>query len=106
MSTATRSRQARQQLRTVRLSVPPSADNPFSIVTITQGHDVDDYIVRPVASDWGDGFQVERIFDPEQKVYHVHLDRQGQTCDCKGFLRWGHCKHASALATLRQHGKL
>jgi len=46
------------------------------------------------------------VFDPDQKVYHVHLDRQGQTCDCKGFLRWGHCKHASALATLRQHGKL
>jgi hypothetical protein len=52
--------------------------------------------------DWGDGFEVEKAFGLHQKVYHVHLDRQGQTCDFKGFLRWGHCKHAAALAALRQ----
>jgi hypothetical protein len=100
MSNATTSRKPRQQNWTVRLSCPASADNPFSIITVTQGHDVDDYIVQPIPSDWVTALEVKKIFDADEKAYHVNLDRQGQACDCKGFLRWNHCKHVSALTVL------
>jgi hypothetical protein len=37
---------------------------------------------------------------------HVLLEHDGRTCDCKGFLRHGHCKHADAILKLGRLGKL
>ena len=93
-------------VRTVRLTIPATAENPFSIITIVEGAKSDDYIVRPLASDWGTAFQVEKVADPEEKVYHVNLDRQGGICNCKGHLKWGHCRHVESLTALRAHGRL
>jgi hypothetical protein len=92
--------------RTVRLAVPPSADNPFSIITITQGRKADDYIAQPIPSDWGTAFEVTKIFDPQQKVYQTLLDGARSSCTCLGHLHYGYCRHGEALTALRQHGKL
>jgi hypothetical protein len=106
MSTATRTRAPRQP-RTVRLAVPPSPDNPFAIIVITARGKSNDYCVKPLPSDFGRAFQVEKIFDPEEVTYHVNLNGERSTCECKGHLRWGTvCKHIGALQTLVAKGKL
>lgn len=43
---------------------------------------------------------------PEADAYHVVTSREGVACECKGFLRWGHCKHSSALVAAERAGKL
>jgi hypothetical protein len=33
-----------------------------------------------------------------QAVYDIRLSPEGHiTCECRGFLRWGHCKHIKTL---------
>jgi hypothetical protein len=46
--------------------------------------------------------------DREADGYDVFVSWDGRTCrcDCKGFTRWGHCKHAAALAALVANGWL
>jgi hypothetical protein len=48
----------------------------------------------------------KRIVDGE--TYHVCLDPAGgrHSCECRGFLRHGHCKHVEALWALRAAGQL
>ena len=33
----------------------------------------------------------------DKEVYDVRQAEHGPECDCKGFLRWGHCKHVRTL---------
>ena len=40
------------------------------------------------------------------ETYHVNLDGDKRTCECKGFLKWNHCKHADGLAALIAAGRL
>ena len=61
----------------------------------------------PRASSFGRGFQVEKIgFGCDDSVYHVHIDGEKRSCECEGFLRWNHCKHADGLAKLIEMGRL
>jgi hypothetical protein len=92
--------------RFVRLRLPPSDDNHFAIIVVTVGKKADGYCVRPIASDFGRAFQVEKVLDPEHTAYHVCLNGQESTCDCLGHARYGFCKHVSALEALVQAGKL
>ncbi len=44
---------------------------------------------------------------PEIWAYDVLLtDQFGLSCDCRGFVRWGYCKHSKALAVLLAAGRL
>lgn len=106
MVNATKSRKSVKPVRTIRLSVPATVDNPVSIVTIAVGKEQDDYLVRPIPSDFGTAFAVEKIADPEGKSYAVNLTGNSGSCECKGFLRWGHCKHSDGLMALRRAGQL
>jgi hypothetical protein len=92
--------------RSVRLRAPPSDDNPFAIIGITVGTKADDYYVRPIASDFGRAFRVEKVLDPERAAYHVCLNGRESACDCLGHARYGFCKHVSALKALVQAGML
>jgi hypothetical protein len=107
MSTVVNSRPRVKPVRTVRLTLPASPDNPFVILTIRVGSTWDDYCVRPLPADFGAAYEVEKIFNPDGAVYHVHLSDDGAaTCECKGHLRWGHCKHGESILALRKAGKL
>ena len=94
--------------RTVRVAVGPSADNPYFVITIRVGSTWDDYCVKPLPADFGAAYEVEKIFNPDgAPAYHVHLSDDGaMTCECKGHLKWGHCKHGESLLALRRAGQL
>jgi hypothetical protein len=106
MSTVTRSRKRVKPERRVQLAVAPSEVNPFAVVVITVGQEETHYRVQAIPSDFGEAFAVEKIDDLDPAVYHVNLSADGHTCDCKGFTRWAHCKHADGLAALKREGKL
>lgn len=45
--------------------------------------------------------------DPESDGYDVFCGRGGRAeCDCKGFERWGNCKHAEGVRALLENGWL
>src|SRR5262249_29706008 len=91
--------------RSIRLALAPLGSNP-GIVRIAVGKVIADYRVWPLASDFGSSFALEKFGAGER--YHVLLDSAGgqHSCECKGFLRWGHCKHVEGLLALRKAGQL
>ena len=90
--------------RFIRLSLRPDGAAP-GVVTIRVGQLAADYFVTQLAADFGRGFRVEKIGGLEGP-YHVNLDADAKTCDCKGHTRHGHCKHADGLAALVAAGRL
>ena len=92
--------------RSIRLEVRPEGDGP-GIVRITVGAKHTDYFLYPLVTDFGRGFRLEKV-DPigDGSGYHVNLDGDRRSCECKGFLRHGHCKHADGLAALVAAGQL
>ena len=42
----------------------------------------------------------------EPASYDVSVQTHGPQCECKGFLRWGHCKHLAGLIALREQDRL
>ena len=96
----------RKPARFVRLVIKPDAGS-LGVVRLTVGGQSADYLLTPLPADFGRGFQVEKIgLEGRGEVYHVNLDGDKRTCECKGFLKWGHCKHADGLAALVAAGKL
>jgi hypothetical protein len=91
-------------VRTFRDTLPTTTDNPMLGVTITQDGEAADYLILPIPSDWGEAFLVEKVF-PERKTYHVNINGKKSTCECDGFLRWGHCRHIEVIPALRAKGK-
>jgi hypothetical protein len=92
--------------RHVSLIVKPHGDKP-ALVRLTVGKESADYVVTATPADYGRGFLVEKAgIDGEPASYHVNLDGDKKSCDCKGFARWGHCKHADGLAALVAAGLL
>jgi hypothetical protein len=71
------------------------------------------YFVTAIPADFGLGFHLERfaneVEEGEPREYHVLLAGKQSSCECKGFLRWGHrrpCKHLRSLAKLHAEGRL
>jgi hypothetical protein len=91
--------------RSIRIEVRPE-DNGLGIVRITVGK-AQDYFLTLIPADFGRGFAVEKIgLHCNEPPYHVNIDAGKKTCECKGFLRHGHCKHADGLAALIAAGRL
>jgi hypothetical protein len=99
------SRKPRKVVRTVRFGLAPFEGNP-GIIDITVSGKTTSYFVRNIPSDFGRGFSLEKTGPQDGEVYHVLLEEDGRSCDCKGFTRHGHCKHPDALLKLVQLGKL
>src|SRR5438093_1223546 len=79
--------------RTIRLALAPLPSSP-GVVTITAGRRTADYLLSRLPSDFGEAFRLEKFPPQGGEVYHVLLSGDGaRSCECKGFLRWGRCKH-------------
>jgi hypothetical protein len=66
------------------------------------------YFLSEIPADWGRGFELAKSVPDasEESVYHVNVDGQHSTCDCRGFERWRSCKHLATLLELVEEGKL
>jgi hypothetical protein len=89
-------------VRRIRLALAPSADHA-GVVRIHQGKEEDSYLLEPFAADFGRAF---RLVKEDGEAYHVNLNGRQSSCECKGFLRWHHCKHVEGLQALVSHGLL
>jgi hypothetical protein len=102
-------RARRKPARTVRLGLAPFGPNP-GILDITEGEALTSYFLYPLASDFGLAYRLEK-FGVHQRgdddaVYHVCLELDAATCDCKGHTYAGHCRHVEALQALQAKGEL
>ena len=106
-TTPTRQRKPRPKPeRRIRLITTPTALQP-GIVRIRVAAEATDYFLFTLAADFGRGFRLEKIgTEGNDDHYHVNIDGDTKTCECKGHLRHGHCKHGDGLAALIAAGKL
>jgi hypothetical protein len=44
--------------------------------------------------------------DAGEDTYHINLDDPTCGCSCKGWTRWGYCKHHHSLTQLAERGSL
>jgi hypothetical protein len=106
VTTAKRVRKPRPKpARSIRLCVNPEGQTP-GVLRITVGKEQADYFLTAVPADFGRAFRLEKIGEEDGEAYHVNLDGQQRTCECKGHLRHNHCKHADGLAALIAAGRL
>ena len=106
MATLTKTRKRVKPARRIRLCLPPFEGNP-GVVQVTVGKQTADYYCWPRPSDFGAAFELQKFGTQGGEHYHVLLGENGRhSCECLGFQRWNHCKHADGLAALQQAGKL
>ena len=62
----------------------------------------------PDAGFGGRAFELKKhVRTADSGLYHVHVPAAGESsCDCRGFQRWGQCKHVAALEKLITLGRL
>jgi hypothetical protein len=74
------------------------------MIRIRVGKTADDYYLSALPSDIAQGergYHVDKVFGDDSQRYDVLLRQSGRhSCECLGFLRWGHCKHVEALVAL------
>jgi hypothetical protein len=78
----------------------PRKQRTFRILFVIEGVT---YTVVPLQPDPGVATKAYELHrrDPKGKVtasYAVHVNGHGPECECRGFLRWGYCKHLQTLA--------
>jgi hypothetical protein len=105
MSTVTAKRPRVKSPRSIRIVVPVS-DGGAGVVRIAVGKAAADYIVRPMPSDFGSAFALCKVGGPDADPHHDCLEGAGGSCSCKGYLRYGYCKHCDGLAALRKAGRI
>jgi hypothetical protein len=91
--------------RSIRLVRPVGADG-VGVFCVTTARESVFYAVREIpCAIGGRGFVVHRL--GLGNLYHVRIGAPEEcTCECKGFLRHGHCRHVLGLLALAREGKL
>ena len=73
-------------------------------ITFEKRSEIHRYFLTRLTSDFGTAFRLEKIGDDasctDGEIYAVCIDGTRSTCECKGFLRWGHCKHVDACTAI------
>ena len=92
--------------RFIRLVVPLYGDEGPGVIRISvEDQEPCDYLARRLPSDFGSAaFNLTKVGGHEE--YAVLLDGASSSCECKGFLRWGQCKHVDGLKALLDRGLL
>jgi hypothetical protein len=95
----------RKRPRSIRLIQAPGPDG-VGIFEVTLGKETTTYVVKEVpCSIGGRGFAVHRL--GLSGLYHVRIGEPDEcSCECKGFLRHGYCKHVLGLLALVREGQL
>lgn len=113
MHTVSKPRPPRQaEPVTARLDAHPGGVGPLALpglVELSRGQDAASYYLWVLPSDWGHAFRLEKFAsqgNPEGQQYDVSLEPAGNSCECWGWLRWGHCRHVSGLSDLVARGEL
>jgi hypothetical protein len=65
----------------------------------------DVYTLREIGTDAADG-RAFSLTKPCGETYCCEVTPAGHTCDCKGSLSSGHCKHGESLSALLSNGLL
>src|SRR5919199_7017174 len=99
-TTAKAPRQRRKPARFCRVS---RSEEGTRTLTLRVGKQATDYDLLEIGSDGGRGYELTKA---DRTVYHVNIDGLASCCCCKGFSRWGRCKHVDALAALVRTGRL
>jgi hypothetical protein len=112
MATVPASRPRVKPARSIRLLSAPSADRP-GLVRITVGKLSTLYRLTVIPADYGAGFELTKVqvvpndngvFGCQYgESYAVNL---AGSCECKGFLKHGYCKHLDGLRKLATTGRL
>jgi hypothetical protein len=97
-----------RDLGPIRLRWFPTAIPGRGVVELAQKRSVTQYTLAEAQTDWdGRAFVFCKVdgyegTDEREGGYSVFCARNGQDsyCDCKGFTRWGHCKHLRAVREL------
>jgi len=91
--------------RTIRLIREPD-ERGIGVFCISDGKKSQFYTFREIPCEIGGrGFAVHRL--GMGTLYHVRVGKaEDRSCECMGYLRWGHCKHISGLMALIKQGKL
>ncbi len=91
--------------RTIALVRPPN-ERGVGVFRLTIGNKSQFYAFREIPCEIGGrGFAVHRL--GQGTLYHIRVgDPEENSCECLGFLRWGHCKHTAGLAALIKQGKV
>ena len=72
-------------------------------LTFEKRSEIHRYFLTRLTSDFGTAFRLEKIGVDgcchAEEVYHVAVGTRN-ICECKGYLRWGHCKHVDACTAI------
>src|SRR5437660_421257 len=108
MSDTTQTKAPRQRKKPVRTCRLTHTNGGAALVIRqkqgTQAEKVDAYFLEPIVCQFsGRGLILHKH---DGTSYSVRIDGNDSECDCKGFTRFGHCKHVESLLALQQRGKL
>lgn len=90
-----------------------SCDSPVGMLSLESPGKRCEFLVEEFPVPMGRGFQLSKMcgaigkHDTEETGYAVFVCRRGKaSCECKGYARWGKCKHAEAIASCLEQGWL
>jgi hypothetical protein len=77
-----------------------------ALVEMQIGRDSFAYWIKPIVVDFGAAYEVRKLLADGGDVYHCHTETHRFSCDCRGHVRHGHCKHSDSIHALIAAGKL
>lgn len=90
----------------IEITVDVESTDATHLVTITSGTKQDHYWVWAIPSDMGTACTFLKIGTSERHEVNLDTHHGLHECDCKGFYRYGRCRHTAAAIILHDAGLL